>query len=201
MKELKDYLKIINRYKLLILTLMVVSGGLVFGWVLTIPKQYQASVTLYVNKVAEPSNDKYYTFEGYYSELAALSYTDVVTSMIKTSDIVRLAINNGGLTISDSDLLNAVQVKKVGPQLISVMVTGKDQNLAKKELLAVAAAEAERTKTLNQSDSRGMTVSLVNTEPLITVVKPNLLLYVGASLVGSLILGLLFILTREYFLP
>lgn len=201
MKELRDYLKLIKKYFWLFMVLILVAVASAVGWSLTQPVVYLASTTLYVNRVPEPSNDRYYTYEGYYSGLASKEYTDVVVGLLKTPDIANLAASKAGLDITSAALGAKTQVRKASPQLISVSVTHSEPDSAKKLINALSQAVAEKSKNLTQAANRGVEVSMINPEPQLDQVHPNWLLNGLIALTGAFLAGLGVAVIREYLRP
>lgn len=195
MKELRDYLNVIKRYLPAALVLLVVVNAGVYLYVSRQKPRFEAMATLYVNRVPEVRNSQYYTYEGYYAGLASKEYTDVVVGLLKSTDITRLAAKEAGLNSEDG----AIEVKKVSPQLISVVVSAVSPPDAEKLLLKLAQVTSERSKSLAKSDNQGAEVSLVNPEPLVSSAPSKLPLYLLIASISSLLIFFLAAVTREYF--
>jgi capsular polysaccharide biosynthesis protein len=192
MKELRDYLKTAKKYLTLLVILVVVFNASVLFYFLRQPQQSQASATLFVNRVPEPRNAQYYTFEGYYAGLASKEYTDVVTELLESPDLNRLAREHSGVEKA------SVQIKKLGPQLISTVIRAPTEDEARKMLLSLAEVANQRSKELAKNENQGAEITLVNPDPLVGPYTLNLLLFMGAATLASLITAFLLVITREY---
>ena len=192
MKELRDYLKLFRNYLPLIggVVLLCVLGMLT--WQLGREVTYQTTATIYVSKTAEPKNNQYYTFEGYYALISAKESTDVLVGVLKSPDLQRVAYGNG----ADLEVLDT-QVKKTSQQLIEVKVSATKEEASKKALAALLQDGSTRAKL---TSDQGFEVSFVNPEITAVREEPNLILFLGIAVLAGVLASLLVIVTREYFL-
>lgn len=199
MQELRELLKIIKRFRYFILIPVIagIVGGLVAAYLT--PELFQASSTIYVYRTQESNSDKFYTYEGYYSQQASIAYTDVVIGLLKTEDLARLALEKAHLdSTNPQSLLKSLNVKKVAPQLINIVVRKPSADEARELLVSLAAATSERTRDLNQEPNRGVIVRLVNNEPLIEKTSHPYLLYTAIGLLAGLAIGFGSVFTITY---
>ena len=192
MKELRDYLKLFRNYLPLIggVVLLCILGMLT--WQLGKKVTYQATATIYLSKNSEAKNNQYYTYEGYYALVSAKESTDVLVGVLKSPDLQRIAYG-------DRDDLEVVdtQVKKTNQQLIEVKVSATGEEASKKAVTALLQAGATKAKL---TSDHGFEASFVNPEIMVVRVEPNLALSLGIAVLAGVIVSLLVIVTREYFL-
>lgn len=199
MQEIRELLNILKKYRYFLITSVLLGWLVALAWTILTPENYKANSTLYVYRTQESLTDKFYTYEGYYSQQASKEYTDVVIGLLKSPDLARLALEKTKATQTNPDyLLKDLKVKKVAPQLISLTVSKPSAEEARSLLVSLAVATSERTQTLNKEGNRGVIVSLVKEEPLI--LKPGRgfpLNFTIGSLAG-LIVGLSLTFTVSY---
>lgn len=191
MKEVRDYLKLFRRYLPLTLGLVLLSVFLTLTWQWGREATYQTITNLYVTKVSEAKNSQYYTYEGYYSLLAAKEATDVLVGLLKSPDVQQVAYSH----VTDVTGL-VTQVKKTSQQLIEVRVTSASAEGSKKALTTLVETG---TQTGKMTQENGYSVVLVNPELHAQKQEPNLALQLAIAVVGALLASFLVTVTREYF--
>lgn len=166
-----------------------------------IPPIYRATLDLYVKRQTPPPSERFYSFDGFYSQQAAERYTPTVIGFLRNRDILRLAaekIKQPTDQFSLKKLSQTVKVKEAAPQLATLTVASLRADLAKDLSLALAEAAVQRLKFLNETGDAALAIDLVTATPLVEVEKPSLWLggLVGFILGASLIL--LGLSLREY---
>jgi capsular polysaccharide biosynthesis protein len=199
MNELKELLKLSKKFKVLLISLLVL-GGLGATIISSlIPTKYIASTTLYIGREPQKPGEDYYTYDGFYSQQASREYTDTVVGLLKTSDIYRSALEKlETKDVSASEFLSSANVRKVSPQVISVSVTREDREEANKFLVVLSQTVAEKSKSLNQLGDKNFFVGTVNAQPLVTISKvPTLLNGLVGALLG-LVVGMALVALYQY---
>lgn len=194
MKELREYLKLVKRYLWVfgLLATLGVVGVLIYQQ--SQKSLYQAVTSLYVNRTPEPRTDKYYTYEGYYAQLVSKDYTDVAVALLGSADFTHLAQTKAHL---DNEAKITTQVRKIGPQLIGLTVTGSSQEVVKKATQSLIDTVNDRSKS---SQNQGADITMVSPDLNVGLKSFNLPLYLGISVFGSLLVTIAFAAIREYFL-
>lgn len=196
--ELKEFIKFLNKHRNLILLTTAVCGLIAVFISVFQPIAYEASTSIYVRREAQLPTDKYYTYDGYYSQQAAKEYTDTVLGLLKTTAIARRAVELSNLAVSANDLAGYLKTKKVSSQVINVSITRADEGQSRQMLAAVVNAVGERVNVLNQQGDNKFSVGPINTNPLITVVKPYWQIYIPLGILVGFGFGLLIASFREY---
>jgi capsular polysaccharide biosynthesis protein len=193
--ELFDYLKFIAS-KWLWLVVGTVIGALAAGSIAyTAVDEYRASVSMYVQRAPDASNDNYFTYEGYYAQQVAVSFTDTALELLTNDEIIKRAAENAGLTHdvnSINQIKGAIVTKKDAPQLIKVDVTMTNRDEASRLAEGLAQAVSSRTSEIhNAGGDAKLTVAQINERPFVVLERPLLWLYaiVGAllGLIGALL--------------
>ena len=164
--------------------------GVIAGWgvVSFVPVRYEASLSIYVQKIIEQSMSGEYTYDGYYAQQAAEAYTDTVMGLLESPDVAASALMATGLN-SDTivALKRSLKVEKVAPQIVHMAVTQTDQQAASELVMAVTKIATDRVQQLDTQTS-GYTVETVNDEPLIVVqALPSMLTIRVGGLLGLMV--------------
>lgn len=194
MKEMRDYLKLFKKYFWLFGLLVVLAVSAVFLYQQTQKGRYQVVTSLYVNRAPEPRSDKYYTYEGYYAQLVSKDYTDVAVALLNSPDFTHLAGEKAKLA---SDPKVSTQVRKVGPQLISLTVGAGSGEAVRKLTQSLIDNLNDRSKS---SQNLGADITLVNPDLSIGPKPFNTGLYLGIGVFGALLASILIAVIREYLL-
>lgn len=167
---------------------------LAFGYTTTRPVRFAASTSVYVNRVSEPRNTNYFTYDGYYAGLAAKEYTDVVSEILKSADMHTLTNQTTNIFTVN------VETEKLSPQLLQVRAVGAEKQAVETYLNALVDTTNAKVKSLTTSNQNaGMELLRLNPATTAFEVRPNLLLNTLISLtIGAILVGL-YILLREYF--
>lgn len=198
--EIKEIMKKIRKNKVLLgLSCFL---GLLAGFIFFIlPPIYTASGSLYVTRKAEDSGS-FFTYEGYYSQQSAITYTNSVVALAESSDVKEQVLKSMGMpldTINLRKLNNSIIVKKTGPQIINIDVRNKNSDKSKRIWEELSKSIIETSKNINENSNDNLSVVKVSDKPLIREnYKPPLIIGLSGLLLGFSI-GLLVISLKEYF--
>ena len=197
--ELKDITKILKKYKRKIAFSAFIGFG--FGALLTLlPPKYISSGSLYVKRGIDPSLE-YFTYEGYYAQQTALSYTNSIVAILESPDIKKKVLELMNLPVNERnirELNRMIKVKKTGPQVIIVTVKNKNYDTSIGIWDKTVNSLVGMTTDMNKNGDENLGVSLVSKQP---VVKRSYKSFYLFSIAGSLIaltLSLFFISIKEY---
>lgn len=200
--ELKTALKIVWSAKHLIIVSGLLLAAAVFVGSTKIPTAFRASLNLYVSRQTQVTSDKFYTFDGYYSQQAAERYTQTVAAFLKSDETLRASAQGLGFPASEAQLKNlraAVRVREEAPQLVSLSVTRSNSEDATNLARAVARTVIEKLTRLNRSGDSSLTIDLVETAPLLEVLTPQPVLNALVAFCLGIFLALLAVSLRFYF--
>jgi capsular polysaccharide biosynthesis protein len=200
--ELKKCLTVISRYKI-ILVISIFVGALFGGIYYLLPNHFTATGLLYVRRSIDSSMFKYFSYEGFYAQQTAQSYTNTVFALLGSVNIRSAALKKMGIADTEANLFRygmMIKSKKVGPQIINLTITGKTSKEAGDLWNAVGETITESVKSSNNlGGDPNLSVVKMGDSPVVRIqYKP-----LWACLpVGSVVLftfTLLLISAREYF--
>lgn len=174
---------------------LILGGSLVFTVAayfisLSLPINYRTTLNLYVNRRIQEPSDKYYTFDGYYSQQAAERYTQTVVGFLQSRDVLKAAAETATLPTDEvflKQLSKSVRIREEAPQLISLMVTREKAEESEKLSLSLAKSAIEKLTALNQAGDRALAIEQVSAKPSAEVIKPLPLLNGFIGLLTGLI--------------
>jgi uncharacterized protein involved in exopolysaccharide biosynthesis len=172
-----------------------------FGVVAGRPPVYRTVLDLYVKRQTQPPSDKFYSFDGYYSQQAAERYTQTVVGFLRSREVWREAAATLGQptdTTSLRKLERVIKVKEAAPQLVSLSVSGPEKDLVANLSLALARVAMLRLQALNQTGDTALSLELVTTTPLVEKERLSPGWGGSAAVVLGWLLLILFFSLREY---
>lgn len=172
--------------------------GVVFYF---LPSKYVASGSFFVNRRISIEKDLF-TYEGYYGQQTALSYTNSVLSLMESVDLKKMVLESNKLPLTGKNLnilSRSINVKKTGPQVIYLVVKGKTYEEAKKLWNSVSNVTLATIYEINKNGDENLSISLVSPQPLVGLPYKSVYLYVTAGILISFIVTSLYICVKEYF--
>jgi capsular polysaccharide biosynthesis protein len=213
--ELKDFINVLkNNWKLIISTsLLFLVAAIAVTYI--IPVSYVASIDVYVTRRAIEESESYYTYDGYYSTQSSVQYTDTVSGLFQTLQVVREAASEIDLNkdyqksekepsdlSSDTEYLkdtaDKITVEDVAPQVISVSFKDEDQKKAEIWVTSLGEVVQEKVSVLNK-DSDGNFRIDISPNPLVTEVSPSFVINSIVGLMFGLLTGTLVSFGKIYF--
>jgi capsular polysaccharide biosynthesis protein len=145
-----------------------------------LPINYQAEGSLFIKRVIYPYSETHFTYEGYYGQQAAVSYTDSVIGLIESVDIRARALTKLGENVNDKNLRKLsrkVKVSKNGPQVITIKIKEASSDKAQETWQAVSDVTIETIGELKSGGDPYINLSKVSQEPVIKEGYRNLPLF------------------------
>ncbi len=172
--EFKELLEILKGYCLFLLLSTIVFAVVALVGSLQIPPLHTAQVTLYIKREAQPANDEFYNYDGYYAQQAAERYTDTVAGLLRTKDMLRASLREINAPADQETLRTVekkVEIKKTAPQLVQISAAKRfnyTESWQPQELVgALAENIVQREEELNQDGDEAFSVELLNEEPIV----------------------------------
>lgn len=199
--ELKEIFKNLARHKKLLL--LIIFLGVVCGIaVYFIPKNYTASGSFYIKRNVSESQNEVFTYEGYYAQQTAISYTNTAISLLESADIQTKALEKMNVEINGRSLAELRKVTKVvksGPQLVTVTVKAKSRDESKLIWTSIANSFIETSNDINKNGDPNILVSKISMNPIINQSFTPFYLYPLCGGILSALLGIILISIKEYF--
>lgn len=193
------YKKLIKHRTNLILSLIIGALlGIIFYF---LPSKYVASGSFFVNRKIDTKSG-FFTYEGYYGQQTALSYTNSILSLMESVDIKKMVLESNKIPLNSKNMnmLNRIiSVRKTGPQVVFLTVKGRTYEEAKRLWNSVSNITIAAAYEINTNGDENLSISPVSPQPLVGLPYKSIYLY---GIVGTLIsfsLASCFICLKEYF--
>ncbi|MFZ5424437.1 MAG: YveK family protein [Patescibacteria group bacterium] len=199
--ELKDIIELLKKNREFLITVclffMFVGVGLYFA----LPKRYTASGSFYIKRFVYESSPEFFTYEGYYGQQAASSYTDTVIALFESVDLQKAVLEKLNLQTTDAELRSIkrrIRVKKAGPQLITVTVKGSTQSFANDVWNALAEETLAVVENVNAEGDTTLSIEKLSSEPVLQQTYSNVFInaFIGLSL--GFIMSVVWLSFKEY---
>lgn len=188
--EVKDFFQTLKKaYKILVIA--VVFGALLGTLVyIYYPNKFTSSGSFYITRTAQNSTDDLYTYDGYYSQQTALSYTSTFAGLLESVDIRKKSLEELNIPVDENSLRitsKLIRAKKSAPQLINLEVKGATAEESENLWKSVASTTLKKAEELNKESDAMIKVYQLNTDPVVKEIYRNIYVY---SLFGA-VLGLI----------
>ena len=176
--EVKDIVTFLKKnYLHILLTGLILSSACAVLYY-AIPATYDATGSFFIKRgVDSNSTGDYFTYEGYYSQQTALSYTNTLTGIFESEDIKSKALMDLGTEVNEWSIRKLgrnMRIKKSGPQLITLTVKGNTPQSARSTWLAITKATITTANFLNTNGDSKLTISQLNENPVVKMSFRNL---------------------------
>ena len=148
-----------------------------------------------------PQARDHFTYEGYYGQQAAQNFTNSVIAIIKSEDVGSLTLENMNVTTTEKSLrkLRAqINIKKAGPQVITLQVKDKDASYSKKLWQELTD---QTTNLLGKVDRYGdpqITVTQLAGNPVTRLQYSNMWLNISVGTLLGMFFSLLIVTFKIY---
>lgn len=135
-----------------------------------LPFSFSSTGSFYIKRAAEPGARLYFTYDGYYSQQTALTYTNTVIALLESDDLRKKALEKMGVPITTESLNSfehKIGVTKAGPQLITLTTKGGSTKDARDLWIALSTVLTETTDYINKTGDPALSVSKVADEPVL----------------------------------
>ena len=188
--ELLELVAVLGKHRRLIALTTFVFGLGALLVSLQLPPKYEAILTLYVKRAAEPPSVEFYTYDGYYSQQVAERYTDTVVGLLERVGLLEDALSSLGLPTDQKSLRKArrsVEIQRVAPQLVEIRVTRKSSEDASSIASSLTVGVISQVRGLNKTGDEALSVELLTSEPVVEKHEP----LVGLDTVVGVMVGFL----------
>lgn len=198
--ELRDVFKKIrkNRKTLIVCTLFGLVAGVIFHF---LPSNYIASGSFYITR-KENNSESFFTYEGYYSQQTATTYTNSVVALAESEDVKKQVLNTLNISVNGHNIRKinrSMSVKKKGPQIINITFKDKDLNRAKKIWEEISNVLIKTSEEINLAGDRELAVVKISKEPFVKQFYKPISITSVAGILFGFSLGMLLISLKEYF--
>ncbi|HLB95764.1 MAG TPA: Wzz/FepE/Etk N-terminal domain-containing protein [Patescibacteria group bacterium] len=201
--ELREYFKIIGKYRTLFWAVVILATLLAFIFTKLQSQSYLASSTLTVNKssVLKQTEVDYYVFDNYYNVQSSGLFSQIVTSWFESPAVVKEIYSKADIALPDVSqrkLSRTFKAIRIEPATIHVSLTGSNRDEAEKLINAAALVMQDKTNELGKSDKESV-YDIVKFTPIVSETTADLWLNTLIGLIAGLIGGVILALAVDYF--
>lgn len=197
--EIKEITKKLAKYRSQIV-IFILLGALLGVGTYFLPPKYISSGSFYIKRSISGEKN-YFTYEGYYGQQTALSYTNSVIALAESSDIKRLVLDKLKIDVNEESLRKLsrmIKVKKTGPQVILITVKADDYSLSENIWNKLSESLLSTTYEINKDGDPNLMVVKISDRPVVKEGYRSMMLFgIGGSLI-SFTLFSLYICFKEY---
>lgn len=199
--ELAELLKLMKT-NIKSMTFACVLGGLLGATIyFLIPQYYIASSSFYISRKMDSANFSFFSYDGYYGQQTALSYTSTVLGLFESTDIKSQALQNLNIEVNNSSLRKLkreMSVKKLAPQVVFVSVRATSGDKASEMFQAVADATINTANDLNKTGDSQLQITQVSKPPVVNNEFRNIFVNIAVGIGLGFILGLGLVSLKKY---
>lgn len=188
--ELKDYLKVLYKQKvvIIVLTLLITVFSFLFSYFQ--PTLYDTSISFTINRTAKEKTTDY-QYDGYYAIQASNLFAQTLMSWLMTPSVL-LEIYQEANIEPNIDYLDKFasrfETKKFSPQNVAVRYKERNIETAQKIAQGIIKVVEEKSLELNRTSEGDSLFLVVGSQPVIVPYKPSVPLVTVVGLaVGFLI--------------
>ncbi|MCA9390125.1 hypothetical protein KC571_01870 [candidate division WWE3 bacterium] len=203
--ELKTFLQLLRKNVFSISVSGIVIAAAVMLFSMRISDSYVSMLSVYVQKIPEQTKLGDYTYDGFYVQQAAESYTDTVVGLFESPAILSSALEKAGESAEASDVKafgRKITVTKAAPRLIDIEV--KDVSRDESTLLVKSLVEAVQSRVVGLNDQQNsgldMQIDVVNPDPLVNLIQPLLWLNTLIGFLIGLFISTSIVVLKDYLL-
>ena len=199
--ELKDIIKFFKKYKIKIslnTLLLAILGAISY---FLIPTTYISAGSLFVGREIQPLSDEFFTYEGFYSQQAASSYTNSIVGLIESEDIGAKVLTETGTQVNNTNLrkyFRKVRVKRIGPQVITILVKDKSAHQAQQIWHSISNNITLTASKLNAANDNALDVQKVSETPIVTETYKSIWINTAAGIILGFLGSIVIFSLKEY---
>ena len=176
-----------NKIKILTATILGILIGSIAGF---FTNNTKITGSFYVGRKTQNVDEVTFTYEGYYGQQNALSYTKTVLALLESQDIKFQTLNT--LQIKQNvknlnTLSRKISVKNPGPQIITITIKGANQEETRNIWDSYTNVLLGNIKYLNQKSDPNLSLTPINSEPVVLNYSKPIAIY---AISMGLLLGL-----------
>lgn len=189
--ELKDYLKILNRHKTMIVVLTLLIALAFWLFASYQPVVYDTSIAFNINRTAKQKTTDY-QYDGYYAIQASNLFAQTIMSWLMTPSFLLEIYQQAGVEPNIDYLdkfANRFETKKFSPQNVAVRFKERDEATAQKisqSIIKTIEAKAVESNKTSEGDSL---FSVIGSQPVIVPYKMDIKIVTAVGLIVGLLLS------------
>jgi len=198
--ELKDILKILNKRRTEI-GLFVLCGGFLGVAVSFLPGKFKTEISYFVGRAADRPSTEFFTYEGYYAQQTAQSYTNTAIAILESQDLKRAVLEELGFPVTDNNirkLSRSYRISKNGPQVITLSVTDYNYDKSVNTFTVISTEFLDTGKKIGAGSDENISVTPLSSKPVVRQEQRPLIYLVIGGLLFGMAASILKIALKEY---
>lgn len=199
--DLYKFLKYVKKDKnLLIGTILAFTLAGILTFYL-IPVKYVSSGSLFISRNTNPQQPDHFTYEGYYSQQAALSYTNSIMGLMESEDILAETLQNMQMEVTEENLRKLsrrVATKKSGPQLIELSIKAPSPEEAERIWVLHSGNTIETIEKIKSNGDPQLNINKIRQNPVTKTTYKNLAVNIIVGIIIGTTFGLSLVLAKFY---
>jgi capsular polysaccharide biosynthesis protein len=197
--EIKEIVKKLAKFKVQIV-ISIILGALLGVATYFLPPKYISSGSFYIKRSISGEKN-YFTYEGYYGQQTALSYTNSVTALAESLDIKRLVLDKLNIDVNEESLRKLsrmIKIKKTGPQIILITVKADSYTTSENIWNKLSESLLTTTYEINKDGDPNLMVEKVSERPVVKEGYRSIILFGFAGSLISFTIFSFYICFKEY---
>lgn len=198
--ELKEYIQIIKRGKLLFFGVWLAVVVFVLAWFVSRPVSYDVSMPVEISRAGQEKTQDY-TYDQFYRLSADEKYAETISSWLSDPSVVNEIFSGAGIIGPNQSLRSlskAFSADKLSSNYVQVRFRVKDKNDGSRVTQALQRVLEGKNEQMNKQAESSNWFSLVFGGPVMVINKTNYPAITLLSAIGGLILAIFAVLVREY---
>lgn len=200
--EFREFVFFLKKNILQILIVGVIFAVLSVLAFFFLPVRYKATGSLFITRKADETSAELFTYEGYYAQQTAHSYTNTIGGLLESVDIKKKVLESLEIPVTQRTirrLSRQLQIKRPALQLLVVEVKGKTAGEARSLWLSLVDEVVEVSLDINKVGDSSISVLQLSDLPVVQPTYRNVYLFGLVGFGFGLFLGVLISALKEYF--
>lgn len=165
-----------------------------------LPAKYISTGSFFITRNIENSTS-YFTYEGFYSQQTAQSYTNTVLALLESQDILNNSLQDLHINTDEYNLRKYskyIDAKKAGPQIITLTVKGKSEQNSTELWFALAKNLSSKFSEISSKGDNKIALVQVYDKPVVKQEYKFLPLNIVSGFLTGILASYLIMAAKEY---
>lgn len=199
--ELKEAIAIIGNKIKMITAISAITAMSAFVFSAIQPMAYETSLSLLISKEGTQETDDF-KYDGYYAFQTGEILADSIQQWMKSPETVNEIYKEAGINQDFKNIKSYSKkftAKKMSPQYAEVKFETPSRNEAEKISSAIVKVINNKAKKIQENSKQEISFKVESGSPVILEDRPDIPLNSIIGLISGAVLGIFFVLIKEYF--